>query len=440
MSYDVTSFFRIRSVQQNAQWVRRLTVGGSNYSDKVIKWPRVERRWNEIKPGTITIDLTNEDRTFNFFISDKTKLRNACAVGIGFVHSGDGTIPTVVNTDYVIPAGQIFNSQTGSTTISSGYSITVNGTWVDSTGDVSSFEAINAFSGRVDAVRFQDGKATLTLIDKFKQLADRVVGDQTSPVIYTGSSYLVHDLAWYICTSHGGLSATLGIDNPDIDYASFLEWTAVFSTDNIRLRGRFSGQRPSELLKRISDLTQSAIWIEGDKLKFVRFQLSQNLNETLNNDNIISADHLLDDRSLINKFYAGADYDVTSKYHKITCVDVATGSVNSFGLREENSYLSDVWLVDSVSALNLSQRMINTYSTIKGKFMVEGPLAMGASAGIGDAVTYVDSFLAANDSYRVMRESIDIDRGLRILEIDQTQIFDNFILDVSELDGTDVLG
>lgn len=572
--YSVTDAFKQIASRTNAAWQRKFTIGSSDYSDDVLKWPTIERRWDDVSPLTITIELSNEDRMFNFFMQDKTLLHNQCAIQLGLpigmnllkysqefnnasgwtasnctvtansTLAPDGTMTADTLTDataaafgsdsqsvtvpndsasYVLSVyvkkttggtapilginfglaggtavtGNIrFNSDTGGSSgtatiidegsywriyrsiannssgntscsiniypasgvsLAGGDTATATGSavlWgmqleigtvpttynltVGSALSSSTTEYITPFSGTIDAVRYTGGKVSMTLVDKFKQLSDRVIADTTTPQSYTSSSYMVHDLAWFICTSHGGFSALTSTSNPDIDYQSFSSWTSVFSADNVRMQAQFTGQKPMEALKKIALLTQSAIWIENDKIKFIRFSLTGSATATLNDAGINNAEHILDDRELINTFHVGANYDITSRSHGITVSESSSSSISRYGLREDNSMENYIWLVDSVSALNLAQRIINTKKEITGGFTINAPLHSVAST-IGDTIVYVDSLLQINDTFRIMGETLDLDTGTKVYAVDQTQIMNGFILDVTSLDGTEIL-
>lgn len=388
--YSVSSAYLVEAAKTNAAWKRRFLIGTSDYSAWVKKWPNIKREWNDIKPGTVTINLVNGDQAFNFFIQDPTKLRSDCSIQLGF--------------DYT----------------------------------PSSSEYLTLFSGKVDATRYSNGDCSITLVDKFKQLADRTVGDNTSPVFYTSSSFLVHDLAWYLVTSHGGYSAVRSTSNPDIDWTSFNSWSSVFSADNTRLKAQFKGKKITEMLKRISELTQSAIWIENNRIKFFRFGIADMPATGLDDDTIADVSLTFDDRRIINRALVSANYDVTSKLFPITVANVSTSSINSYSVRESQTAYEDIWHVDSVSAINLAQRLVLSYAEPQGSLQVESSLA-GIVATIGDTVTFDDGFLGLQSSYRMMSEDIDMDIGKKTFTIDETQILASFRLDFSTLDGTDVL-
>jgi hypothetical protein len=383
--YSVSSSFVYLAAQKNATWQRLLTIGGSDYSDKVLAWPVIERAWDDCSPGSVTIDLSNADRTFNFFLTAGEKLHSAVLIKLG-----------------------------------------LNG------------EYITVMGGTTDALQFHDEICTATIIDKFKKLADRIVGSTTVPVAYISSSYLVNDLAWYLCTSHGGLSAIASTSNPDIDYASFQAWTAVFSYDNVRIRGNFTGQSAAELLKKIATITQSAVHIENDKIKFGRFSLVGSSAISITDDNTIAGTQTMDERDLINKFYVGADYDVSSKFYRVTVNDMSSASIVIYGLKEDTLNEECVWYVDSASALNFAQRMVETCKIIQPKMRADMPL-MATHITIGDTIYMSDSHLQIADTYRVMAETLDMDRGSRSLLFDQTQYQSAFRLDFSTLDGVDIL-
>lgn len=388
--YSVSSGFIATAAQKTAAWKRKLTIGSSDYSAFVMNWPTVSRSWDNCAPESVTIDLTNAARTFNFFLLDGTRLHSSCSLQIGF--------------DYAV----------GST------------------------EYITLLTGTVDSARFKDGKCSLTLIDKFKRLADRIVGDSTTPQAYTSSSHLVHNLAWYLCTSHGGLSALTSTNNPDIDYSSFNSWTSIFSADNVRMQAQFTGQRVSETLKKIALLTQSAIWIENDKLKFTRFTITDSSAISFDSSNTIDGTQVMDERTLVNTVYVGAAYNVTSRSYGITVNDSSSSSISRYGLKELSITEDRIWLTDSVSAVNLAQRTITTGRELLPQLTITAPM-FAAHVTIGDTVTILDAHMQLSDNYRIMEEHINMDRGMKEISVDQTQYSSAFRLDVSALDSSDVL-
>ena len=279
--YSVSSSFLSRATSKTAPWSRKFLIGSSDYTNRVLSWPVIARRWDDVVPSTVTIDLSNADQMFNFFLPDGTLLNTNCTLQMGF-------------TD----------------------------------------EYLSLMSGTIDALRYKNEVVSLTLINKFKKLSDRIIGDLTSPAIYTNSDYMVHDLAWYVCTSHSGLSALTSTNNPDIDYASFTSWSSVFSADNVRINARFTGNVASAMLKKISELTQPAIWVENDKLKFMRFTIADSAAMSFDDSATIGGTQTMDARSLLNRCYVGAAYNVTSMTYGITVSNADSSSISRYGAKE----------------------------------------------------------------------------------------------------------
>ncbi len=383
----VSPSFAFEAAQKNAKWLRRFYIGGSDYSAFVMGWPSISRQWDGLAPVTVSLNLANVDGTFNFFMTDKVKLHTSCALQLG--------LAAPVTAEY-----------------------------------------LTLFSGTVDAIRYNKAGASITLIDKLRKLADRTIGSTTTPTSY-GTTF-IHDLAWYICTSHGGLSAIASTSNPDIDYGSFRSWTSVFSLDNVRARANFTGIKALDALKKLGILTRSGIWVENDKIKFNRFGIDDVSSFTIDGSVLTDLEHTLDDRTLVNRFSVGADYRASSGSFAITVTETNQGSVGSYGLREDNINETAIWLVDSVSALGLAQRMTITNAEIYGSFALKMPLRDIAST-IGDGVTLVDSHLNINDTYRQLSENINMETGSKTIRIDKAMFFKGFRVNCSYLDGQHVL-
>ena len=384
--YSVTSSFQSQAAQRNAAFTRKLLFGTSDYSDRVLSWPTIDRAWNDINPSTLTINLANADGLFNFFLTTPVKLRSSADIKIG-----------------------------------------IGG------------EYVTMFSGKVDAAQYRDGTIDLTLIDKFNELALRVVGDTTSPVSYTASAYMVHDMAWYACTSLGGLSALSSTNNPDIDYASFGSWSSLFSADNTRVSAQFTGQKPVEILQKLANLTQSAIFVENNKIKFSRYSITSSATATLTDDNVLDTLCSLDTRNLVNQYFVSAGYAPSSNYFQYTVNAIDSNSVGSYGLFQDNIAEESVWLTNSVSALNLAQRILLSKKEVKGSFQITCPLDNVATT-IGDTLLYTDAQLNISAQiYRVMGEALDLENGTKTFTVDQTQLQGAFRLDISALDSSDVL-
>ena len=391
MPFVVTSWFIDQTLSKTTEPVRKFTIGSSDYSEYVLKWPKFKKQWDDIRPLNFTINLSNEDQVFNFFIDDKTKLKQAVTLEMGYTH------PT--------------------------------------SGD----ELITLFAGETDYVRYSKGTCNISIVDKFKQLSERIIGTSDVPVNYMGSSYLPSDVAWWLITSYGGYDTTADSSNVDIDYPAFQTWSEIFSESSIFVEATFDGQKVTEALRKLSRMTRSAINIEEDKISFKRFSLADSNTVTITDDNVLDIGITINDADSINKQHVFADYDVTSEYHKISIFEVATAQVNSYGLHEDTEEDENIWYTNTVSALDLAQRVVNTKKDPYNSLDIAS-LLNSLPYLIGETVTVVDSLHGiSGDGFRIMGKSIDMDKGLVSLLADRSQFGSPFILDTSSLDGSDQL-
>lgn len=382
MAYSVTSWFIDQTQLKTASPMRKLTIAGSDYNARVVKWPSIRRAYSDIRPVNISVDLANEDQALNFFRSEPTKLLAKCQLKMGYTH------PT--------------------------------------SGD----ELITLYSGDIDRVLYQKGTLTVQTLDKFKQFTERVVGSSNSPALYTGSNYLPSDLGWWLCTSYGGLSTIASTSNPDIDYAAFQTWASIFSGDSIYVQGRFEGPKVTEALRKVARYTDSGIWVEGDKVTFARFAEAGSFETVVTGDSIIDLSLSLDDSTVVNKQHVYADYDVTSKYWKLDIFSVESISVNSYGLREEVEKDESIWYVSSATALNMAQRRTLFSSEPYQEYNLTLPLVV-LPRQIGEMLRIDDDFLGitSGDAWRIMEYSLDMDRGRMDVKADSSRIAQPFILD-----------
>lgn len=393
MAYNVTSWFIDQTLAQRpASIVRKFTIGTSDYSDRVVNWPTIQRKWDLPQSVALSVTLNNHDGQFNGIYSDPLEMRNSCDFSMGFTH------PT--------------------------------------SGD----ETISLYTGTITRVRFAGGQVTLSLRDKFKQFSERSVGDRDSPAVFSGGTYLPSDVAWTVITSYGGFSSVQSTSNPDINWDSFQSWAAVFSENSIFTDARFDGQKTTECLRKLSRYTQSAIYIEEDKLTFKRF-LTIDANVTsLGPDELMDSFSVeIDDSTVINRQYCWGGYDPDARSWSIQGIDADSGSVNSYGLREEIEKDQNVWYTTSAAAIDYSQRIITTRAEPTKRLVNNAGLQL-LPRQIGETISVVDSFMAISDEFRIMEYAMSMETGRGSYKIDNTQTFQPFRLDISTLNNeTEVL-
>jgi len=394
MPLDVTSWFVDQLSEPATEPVRKFTIGGSDYSDRVTRWPRFKRTANELKSVKTTVNLANHDGGLNYFYETQYTLTNSCLIQFGFTHATSGE------------------------------------------------ELVDLFVGEIEDVRYTKDTCQLRMRDRLWRFADRVVGDTDNPVVIPPSSQeLPSDIAWTLCTCYGALSDVESTSNPDIDYSSFLTWADVFSTDNVFAQTNFEGEKVLEGLEEIGRMTDSAIWIEGDgKLYFKRFTTADSNDAVITLDDMGSIIIDLEKSRLINRQWVYWDYAVESEYWQSKVYSERDTSVNTFGVKEDVLKSENIWYVTSVSALNLAQRRSYMLQYPPRRFNAQ-TAGKGAWMQLGETIRLVNSFydLSSGQGWRFVEQDIDLHRMVFNFELDAAAIMDAFYLDISTLDGTHVL-
>lgn len=412
MSHDVSSWFIDQSQSAASVIVNRFTIAGSDYSSRVLSWPTFSRKWNDIRPREIAVPVTNADGGFNFLRQTPSKLTSPCTLETGFATEG-GLLLTEAGDELITEDSLPIELYTET-------------------------EFITLLDGTLRRVSYKDAKASVYLIDKFIRLSDKIVGTDESPADFTTSNHLISDLAWYICTSYGGLDGTKSTANTDIDYTSFLEWSAVMSGNSIVANGYYRGEPCLSALRSIGDLTYTSIFDEDGRINFKRFSVADSSSNTFDDANIKSMKLSMDLQDMRNRQYVSGAYDVTSRAFAITVNQQNSESVQTYGLQEDIVNGSKTWLVDSPSCLDLAQRML----VIRGEPYTDADMSTtyyGLQNSVGDTVTVTDSSAAFSGEFRVLGITVTPNDGGLNMQLSQSLILSGFVLDTSLLDGPDVL-
>jgi hypothetical protein len=370
---------------------RVFTVGGSDYSAYVIKWPKIKRTTQDLRSVNLQIPLANDDGHLNFFYSQTYSIPASCTLRIGFEH------PT--------------------------------------SGD----ELVTVYAGTLEKVTYSDNKCTLKVRDKFHDLSLRKVGDSDNPV--TVNSSIPSEIAWTLCTCYGQLSNVRSTSNPDIDYGEFLAWAGVFSADSIHMSARYEGRMVSDAVSRLARMTDSAIYVEGNgKITFERFESPNSLDATLVYQDTTKFNIDVDTLRLINKQHVSLLYSETSDYWQGNVYSVDSVSVNSFGLHEDLLQDDSIWYVSSTDATVMASRKTKLLSQPPRRFDAQTGLRL-INQQLGETLRLVNSFYAVDSSqgWRMAEYQIDMDNGLCEYIMDEAGVMNAFFLDVSDLDGDDLL-
>lgn len=291
------------------------------------------------------------------------------------------------------------------------------------------------YSGTISRLAYDRSRLTVAVVDKFKQLADRKIGTPDAPADFTGQDYLVSDLAWYVCTSYGGLSALTTSANPDINYPSFAAWAEVFSGDSTRVRGMFDGQSCLEALRKIARVTHSSIFVEAGRLKFNRIGLANPVVDSYGDGQIADLSLSFETEDLINRQLVAGGYSTDSGF-AWTVTQANTTSVNSFGPREDLINDQNVWYVTSATAINHAQRSLILTANPDDRLDMQTGMR-GFIRSVADTLTVVDSFHGIAGNYIAHGVSFDLDTGMSRFDLRAIVVKNPFRLDVSSLDTTE---
>lgn len=379
--HDVSSDFKLAMEGKSPNIIRRFTIGTSDYSAFVIKWPKIGRKWNEIKPQRITINLANQNKTFNFFEGTPSEMNTNCLIDFGIEYA------------------------------------------------VGSEETINLFTGKINRMTFSNANVTIGLTDKIKPFSEVILGTSDVPLEFTNSDYLPSDVAWWLVTSYGGLSTVESTSNPDINFDSFSQWAKVFSDSSIFINAHFDGKKLNEAIRKIGKMTRSTIIVENNKLEFARYDSSSNDPFSVGSEFMYQFSIDIDEKEVINKQIVHAGFAVESRFYQYAVFDTDTPSVNSYGLHEELEEDPNVWYVNSASAFDLASRVIFTQKNPIKKYNYNSGIA-NSFLQVGDLVGINDGFHnVSGDTVRVMGYQIDLEKSVVKYEADASQILSFFILD-----------
>jgi hypothetical protein len=391
MPHDVSSDFLVEIEKKAPLVARRFTIGTSDYTEYVTRWPKITKRWNDIRPINVAITLSNEDQAFDFFIDEPYKMSTETKIEFGVPWS------------------------------------------VESAGGTD--EYLTLHEGKISNVKYTKSGCTLSVVDKIKPFAERVLGDEDNPLDYTGSDYLPSDLAWYWATSYGGLDNTKSTANTDIDYDDFSKWAEVFSSSSILCQAYFKGTKLNEAFRKLGRITRSSIYVEDGKLRFARYTETSSIVLALGEDPIIDVKGTIEDKEVINKHITFADYNVNSETYSIVVNDEDSTSVNTYGLREQIEKDANIWYVNSDSAIDLSQRIVLTQKNPYLQLDLK-TTAAPITRFIGDLMTFQFDKLGIGSgaARRLMGYGFDLNSMTMDISVNDSQIVDIFRLDISQLD------
>jgi hypothetical protein len=398
MSFVVTSWFIDQTSMAASTVTRKFTLAGSDYTDRVRKWPVIKYDIENIKSITPAIQLDNTDGEFNSWVSNPTLLpdssTNTSRVGIlsvGFSH------PT--------------------------------------SGD----ELIAVYNGNLKTTRFNKDVLTLAFKDKLFNLSEFVVGDDDNPVTNSGAATDVQSVMWFLLTTYGRYDTTSGTSNSDIDWATWSTWQAGLNDDNVQIEYNWTGEKVFDAVKTVLEWTDSYVYVDGaGKVRISRIDEASANDKLLDNDQFEDIFIELDEKRLVNRQGVFGLFNADSDSWGINFFGVDSDSQTTYGLRENIIKDETVWFATSADASVLSNRRLASLSDVPRIFTVKTPL-IGLEQEVGDTLrlTETTSFygVTSADAWRITRYNLDMDKNTTEFELNTAWAFEGFYLDFDFLDG-----
>ncbi|MCH7476143.1 MAG: hypothetical protein IIA27_15950, partial [Gemmatimonadetes bacterium] len=369
MSLQVSSWFIEQSRRQVASPGRHFLIGGSDYSESVLRWPRIQYKSETINLGTTSITLSNIERKFQFFVDSELSLTTSCELALSFTHPTSGE------------------------------------------------ERISLYLGRPSNVGFTDGgtRLQLQLQGKTQRLTDVTVGSEVESggEDFTNSSYLPADLAWILVTSFGGMSAIQSTSNPDIDYTQWEAWRDANTVRDNRVRAYLTGQKIYQVLNDLAAMHSVEISFQAAKLRFQQiFDAFDDVPPDFPMEHVTDVKLSVDPTRLMNRVEVFINYDPAAGKFQGSFTKADSQSEARFGSRSGRFGKTSVWFDTAVDGRYLSEDLIRFRSDPIPRVFLSTPLAGGVHRQIGDAVSLTDSFFAFNrEPYRITQIGIDMERG-----------------------------
>lgn len=389
---DTSSWYQQQSENITLRPKVKFFIGSSDYSNYVSKWPKVVIDGTKVRPAPLGIELSNKDATFNYFVNSKMSMNNICGIELGFD-----------NVNSHSPEYELF------------------------------------YQGYIDNIISNKELIKLKLRDRMRQLSERQVGTKDAPAVFSSTIMLGSDIFWTICTCYGGLDSVASSSNVDIDYAAFQSWASVFSVDTLIMGARYEGVKCNEALSKLARHTHSTIATDGIKISPKRFTVNSVNQGDLNDSNLFGVSMQLNDKNIINRQYVRGLYVPDSNDWTIELFSQNSSSVNSWGLKEDTERDKALWYVDSSGCNNFAQRITSLQDEPNENF--DGKAYFGANTLlIGDIITLTNTPMGVQSvTARVMKKVVDLTNGVVNLGLSTTQLFNQFTLDVTSLDGTETL-
>lgn len=386
MTTAVSSLFEFQMGLTNpTSTVRQFLFGGNDITDRVINFPPLTKNAESPVGQSIAIVFENADGFFNTLTSSKTQM--------------------------ILPGEMKY-----------GFAVAAN-----------TSDTITLFKGTLNRASYTLNRVTLTFQDNLAGLKKRRVGNSTTAVLMPSSSNPA-DILWSVVTSYGLLSNITSTSNPDIDYASWLEWKGVLAEESYLFSGQFQGDTVINILTDMQKITDSTITVnENNQITTTRWTTPASPAATVTHDDIIDIGMTITDNDIVNKASIGFGYNVSSESFEGFNTAVNTSSVNSYGLQQTIMDFNTSWHDLTASAGNLAQRITFRRDAPNIEISCTIPLNH-VNLQVGDEVGVVTSVFSMNAVFNLVEKTVNIENYTMKLKLSEglskaAGVLGTFILD-----------
>lgn len=397
--FTVTSAFKSLSESQNPSGVNvGFVFSGSSDPFRVLGAANIRRSSGKFTAGNMRIDVANTQvdtpttrPSYNILRTDKTHFFRNGQLGVSFIDSG--------------------GTDSGSLTL---------------------------FTGKLTTAQFKENKVSLTFLDIFETLNKLPIGSDEDPIQFVDSDWNPADMFWTIATSWGRLNDVASTSNPDIDYASFTQWSSDMDDLPITLEAEFKGLSVVEAFNKISKMSNSVIVGEGDGKIYCYSNVPMLVSSkvTLTSSYIFDLDLVMDTKDINNAGTVYYDYDPNSTTFAGSVTAEETSSINTYGRHELIFQETIVWHSNKVSADNfLKNKIALSQSPLENWRVSMGYI--GLRHQLNDQIDLTDAILSLDTSkrYGITAMDIDVDNGKVIMSMRERFGNEWFFLDVDSADG-----
>ena len=172
----------------------------------------------------------------------------------------------------------------------------------------------------------------------------------------------------------------------------------------------------------------------------MKFESTNSLDLTLTRDEYSDIIINVEGKKVINKAWVYFLYSVESDYYAGKTYSIDSTSVNTFGLHEEIYKEDSIWYINSLSGNTLAARKVELYDMPPKSFELNTTL-WGVRQQIGETIRLVEPFysITSGDGWRLKELDINLDTGGIKYYLDGASVLEGFYLDISELDGDELL-